>query len=112
LTISAKKALERGYIDYSVDTGVTYASTVYHLVEFVPATIEVEVSNIKFKYIPVMATPTGMDDWATDGIDEWPGGEDEYDLPEAIKIILTLKDANSIDHTLETEVYLPNSETE
>ncbi len=111
-TIAAKKALERGYIDYSVDTGETYASTTYHLVEFVPATIEAAVSNIKFKYLPVMAIPTDMDDWGTNGMDEWPGSELEYSLPEAIKIILTMKDANNKERTLETEVYLPNSQVE
>ncbi|MDD5679695.1 MAG: prepilin-type N-terminal cleavage/methylation domain-containing protein [Candidatus Omnitrophica bacterium] len=104
---TSKKALQRGYIDYSVDTGVDYTSAVSHLVTFVPATKEIAVSNIKFQYLPVMTAPTGLADWAG-AVTTWT----DTALPEAVKIILTFQDATGRDRTFETIVYLPNSETE
>jgi prepilin-type N-terminal cleavage/methylation domain-containing protein len=110
-TYTSKKALERGYIDYSVDTGENYASTAYHTIIFVPATKNVEVSNIKFQYMIVMVPPTpptGIGDWTISTPHVWSAAT----LPEAVKVILTLKDANNNIHDFETIVYLPNSEIE
>lgn len=115
--ITTKKALERSCIDYNNENpDANYYDTPYAndpVVKFVPATTETAVSNIKFKYLQVMAVPTGMADWGPGGSvrASWPPTvAEKYDLPEAIKIILTLKDANSKDYVFETIVYLPNSE--
>lgn len=128
-TDATKKNLIREYIDYSdpANAGKGYDSTSYgpqEPVQFVAYTKSAMVSNIKFKYLPVMPSPPSylpatalspsfMADWNTAlAISSWTTGY----LPEAVKIVVTMRavpnDPNGATYDFETIVYLPNSEIE
>ena len=68
------------------------------------------VDNIKFTYLKQTDTPVFLD-WSA-AMDEWPESEPADSLPEAVKIVLTLRDPNGNQYPFETIVYLPNSEVE
>lgn len=110
-TDATKKNLVRDYINYGVShtPAKTYANTDYDEgIDFVHYTKNTMADRIKFSYLPVMAAPGGITDWDTSPPTAiaWTDAA----LPEAVKIVLTLKDANNKDYIFETIVYLPNSE--
>lgn len=106
------KVLKRDYIDYGVAhvPAKDYTSTIYDAsIDLVSPRKGTMVENIKFAYLPLMASPTGLSDWSS-AMPAWPGGEPADSLPEALKIVITMKDASGASRSFETIVYLPGSE--
>ncbi|MFH0839677.1 MAG: type II secretion system protein [Candidatus Omnitrophota bacterium] len=111
------KILKRDYIDYGVThtPAKDYTNTDYdESIELVPPTKGTMVDNIKFTYLAQIDVAPFLD-WSSERT-EWLGSGATApaadSLPEAVKIVLTLRDANGNQYPFETIVYLPNSETE
>ncbi len=111
---TGSKVLKRYYIDYTASFSASYADDPEasgKSIDFVSPTKRAMVSDMQFQYLPLTASPAGMADWSGSGVQaSWPGSNPADSLPEALKIVLTLKDANNKNYVFETIVYLPNSE--